>query len=302
MAHTLEACKQIVQAAKGSDKLCQIGHQRRSNPRYWHAGKMMNTEKILGRVTHCYGQWNRARRLDFQWASGLEIPQATLEKFGYASMDEFRNWRNYRKFCGGAMTDLGSHQVDVFHWLLGSLPKAVQATGGQDYYDDGTTYDNVMALYDFQTPAGPVRGYYQVLNTTSHGGFYETFMGDQGSMVISEDERKGFVFREVQAQAKKWEDEANKIDAMGAEAIMLKVGASLKPDGTKTAEAQKMEAMVKKPVHQLHLENFFDAIRGQAELTCPPEVAYPTAVACFKANEAVASGRKIELTDKDYEV
>ena len=32
----------------------------------------------------------------------------------------------------------------------------------------------------------PVRGTYQVLNTTSHGGFFETFMGDEGSLVVSE--------------------------------------------------------------------------------------------------------------------
>jgi hypothetical protein len=190
----------------------------------------------------------------------------------------------------------------VFNWFLHTAPTAVQATGGLDYYPTGETYDNVLALYDYQTPAGPVRGQYQVLNTTSHGGFYETFMGDQGSMVVSEDSRKGFIFREVRAPATEWEDEASKIEAMGAQAIELKVGESLLPDGTKDPQAVKLAAQAKKPVHQLHLENFFHAVKGSGKLTCPPEVAYETAVSVLAANDAVAKGEKIALDPESYKV
>jgi len=33
-----------------------------------------------------------------------------------------------------------------------------------------------------------------------------------------------------------------------------------------------------RPHHQPHLENFFDAIRGKANLNCPAEIGYETAV------------------------
>jgi predicted dehydrogenase len=300
MSNTLEGCRRMVEAARQTGKLLQIGHQRRSNPRYWHAIKMIRNDKILGTITHVYGQWNRAQRLDAGWPKGEELSSSTLEQYGYESMDQFRNWRWYRRYSGGAMADLGSHQIDVFNWILETPPSSVMASGGLDYYEDREWYDNVMAIYEFPVDGRTVRGFYQVLNTTSHGGFYETFMGTEGSMVVSEDPRKGFVFREVTAKRRDWEDEAAKIETMGRDAIELKVGETLAPDGTRTPEAQKMLDEVKKPVHQLHLENFFRAIREGAPLSCPPEVAYETAVAVLKANLAVRERRQIDLAPDDY--
>ena len=128
-----------------------------------------------------YGQWNRARLYELGWPKGKELDDERLKQYGYDTMDRFRNWRWYRKFSGGAMADLGSHQVDVFNWVLNGPPKAVLAAGGLDYYDGKGRewYDNVMAIYEYDAEYGPVRGFYQVLNTTSHGGFFETFMGDE---------------------------------------------------------------------------------------------------------------------------
>ncbi|MBM4082548.1 MAG: hypothetical protein FJ278_22780 [Planctomycetes bacterium] len=59
---------------------------------------------------------------------------------------------------------------------------------------------------------------------------------------------------------------------------------------------------VQKPVHQPHLENFFEAIRTGAPLTCPGEVAYETAVTVLRVNEAVAAGRKIEFKPEEFKV
>ena len=50
--------------------------------------------------------------------------------------------------------------------------------------------------------------------------------------------------------------------------------------------------MLPGPVHQPHLQNFFDAIRHGAKLNCPGEVGYETAVAVLTANEAI--GNRVE--------
>ena len=47
--------------------------------------------------------------------------------------------------------------------------------------------------------------------------------------------------------------------------------------------------------HQPHLDNFFDAIRGKAELNCPGELAYQTARAVLTVNQAVKTQKKIEF-------
>lgn len=301
MSNTLEGAARMVRAAKQTGKLLQIGHQRRSNPRYWHAIKLIEKDKILGRITHCYGQWNRARLLERDWPKKYELDSATLARYGYDTMHQHRNWRWYKKFSGGPMADLGSHQVDIFNWILKSPPKSVLASGGTDYYKC-EWYDNVMAIYEYDTPAGLVRGFYEVLNTTSHGGFYETFMGDQGSITVSEDSRKGGFFREVQAKRREWEAESETKDVDGAEMFDLKIGETLAPDGSKDPEGQRLLEEIKKPEHQLHLENFFNAIRTGSELSCPPEIGYETAVSVLKTNDAVAAGRRLEYKPGEFRV
>ncbi|QOJ15767.1 MAG: Gfo/Idh/MocA family oxidoreductase [Planctomycetia bacterium] len=307
MSNTLEGARQMVMAARETKKLLQIGHQRRSNPRYTHALKLIENDRVLGKITHCYGQWNRARLYEIGWPKGEELDSATLAKYGYDSMDRFANWRWFRKYSGGAMADLGSHQVDVFSWVLRCNPRSVMASGGLDYYNAGEWagkgrewYDNVMAIYEYPTPGGIVRASYQVLNTTSHGGYYEQFMGDEGSMIISEDAKKGQFWREVHAKRREWENESEKIESMDREAITLKIGETLSADGQKSPEGQALLEQSQKDIHQLHLENFFDAVRGTAQLTCPADVAYETCVSVLRANEAVEKGCRVEFAPSDF--
>ncbi|MCH7643972.1 MAG: hypothetical protein IH974_03980, partial [Myxococcales bacterium] len=233
--------------------------------------------------------------------AGFTILKMLVKQYGYDNMHQYRNWRWYKKYSGGPIADLGSHQIDVFNWILKARPKSVMASGGTDYYKC-EWYDNIMAIYEYETAAGPVRGFYQVLNTTSHGGFYETFMGDQGSITISEDARKGQFFREVHAKRREWEAESETKEVEGREAFELKIGETLAPDGTKDPEGQRLLAESRKPVHQLHLENFFNAIRTGSPLSCPPEIGYETAVSVLKVNEALAAGRRLEFAPNEFVV
>ena len=61
MAPTIEKSREMVVAANKSGKCCQIGHQRRSNPDYIEALKLIRdtTFNLVGTVKTCYGQWNR---------------------------------------------------------------------------------------------------------------------------------------------------------------------------------------------------------------------------------------------------
>jgi len=59
MSNTLEGARKMMEAAKKSGKLLQIGHQRRSNPRYRHCyDKIIQGAKMLGKITTVNGQWD----------------------------------------------------------------------------------------------------------------------------------------------------------------------------------------------------------------------------------------------------
>jgi len=148
MSNNLEDAGKMVQTAKETGKLLQIGHQRRSNPRYQVAEKLVREHKLLGKLLNINAQWNRS-------VDGHNVPlpnkklwmdKAALEKYGYGSMDELVNWRWYKKFGGGPLGDLGSHQIDLFNWFLGGVkPKSVLASGGNDYYNYEHN-ENVMVI------------------------------------------------------------------------------------------------------------------------------------------------------------
>ncbi len=142
MSNSVDFARQMVQSQQKTGKLLQIGHQRRSNPRYMHVkNEIIEKRKLLGWITHMTAQWNRSRG----GSVPREIPQGKdalsdeiLQKYGYnggaKGMFEFRNWRMYKKFGGGIISDLGAHQIDIFNWLLDEYPVSIFAQGGTDYY------------------------------------------------------------------------------------------------------------------------------------------------------------------------
>jgi hypothetical protein len=60
---------------------------------------------------------------DFGFPNGQGIPEKKLNEFGFANMHEFRNWRWFKRYAGGPISDLGAHQIDVYNWMLGANPR-----------------------------------------------------------------------------------------------------------------------------------------------------------------------------------
>ena len=303
MSNTLEGAKQIVRAAKKSGKLLQVGHQRRSNPRYIHCyEKLIKEAKILGHITTINGQWNRAVQPDLGWPEKYTIPQSRLEQYGFESMAQFRNWRWYKGLGGGPIVDLGSHQIDIFSWFLDAHPSSVIASGGTDYYDSKTHewYDTVMAVFTYDTPKGLIRAFYQTITTNSNWGYFENFMGDQGTLQISESAGRASIYREQSAPLwDKWLDR-NYLNAP-TEATVPSVNEAVL-DVRETVAPPKYELPVNfnDPYHKPHLENFFNSIRGKDTLNCPAEVGYETAVAVLKVNEAVEKKSLLEYDSNEF--
>jgi len=135
MSNTIEGARSMVATMRETGKLLQIGHQRRSNPRYLFAlNRLVRDAKICGRLTAAQAQWNRAVAEDFGWPKHSDMTAAQLAKYGYTDMHQFRNWRWFKGLGGGPLSDLGAHQIDIFNWWFGLTPKSVMASGGVDYY------------------------------------------------------------------------------------------------------------------------------------------------------------------------
>jgi len=305
MSNTLEGARRMVRAARQTGRLLQIGHQRRSNPRYLHCYKKLLAEaRILGRITTVNGQWNRSVQPDNEWPKGAAIDGAMLKSYGFRSMHEFRNWRWYRHLGGGPVVDLGSHQLDIYNWFLDAQPASVVASGGIDYYDRKTHewFDSVLATFEYNTRQGKVRAFYQTISTNSNQGYSESFMGDQGTLVISESASRGAAYREPTApEWDKWVS-LGYLKAPAAEPKKAQTAAVLDVRETLAPPSFELPVKFDDPYHKPHLENFFNAVRGKEKLNCPAEVGYETAVTVLKVNDAVEAGRKIMIAPGEFRI
>ena len=61
MSNTIEGARDMVRAAQRTGKLCQIGHQRRSNPRYLYTyEQLIKGHQLCGQIVNANAQWNRS--------------------------------------------------------------------------------------------------------------------------------------------------------------------------------------------------------------------------------------------------
>ncbi len=307
MSNTMDGARSMVKAMRETGKLLQIGHQRRSNPRYrFVLNYLLHDLKLFGRLTAANAQWNRAVTPDRGAAKAISMKPDLLAKYGYEDMYKFRNWRWFKKYGGGPLSDLGAHQIDIFNWFFDVMPVSVTASGGVDYYKEHEWFDNAMCIYEYKLTSPDnqpytARAFYQVQTTTSAGGgYFEYFMGDQGSIKLSENPSITQLFRE--ANAPDWAEFIQK------NYVMLKKSpaaaeADVKVDvrESKVLETYALPVTFNKAIHQPHLENFFDAIRGKAKLNCPADEAFRSESVIHKASEAIAARKTLEITPADYE-
>jgi predicted dehydrogenase len=299
MSNTEEGARSMVRTMKETGRLLQIGHQRRSNPRYRFAReRLLGETRLLGPITAAQAQWNRAATKDLGWPRKSDLSPETLAHYGFADMATFRNWRWSKKFGGGPLSDLGAHQIDIFSWFFGRLPSTVIASGGIDFYKTHEWFDNAMVIYEFPQPEGHVaRAFYQVQTTTSSGGgYWEQFMGSEGTVRISENPSQTKIYRE--AAAPSWEEwvRKNYLRADVAPAAAAPA-ADTKVDARETAAlaAYNLPISLNKAIHQYHLENFFQSIRGKAKLNCSADEAFRCEYPIFKAIEAIEKRQLITL-------
>jgi len=298
MSNTLDGARSMVKAMRESGRLLQIGHQRRSNPRYRFAlDRLLGEAKLAGKITGAQAQWNRAVSDDIGFPKNKGVPADVLARYGYPDMHVFRNWRWFRTFGGGPLSDLGAHQIDILTWFMGCLPTTVMASGGVDFYKNHEWFDNAMAIFEYPRPEGHVaRAFYQVQTTTSSGGgYWEQFMGNEGTLRISENPSATKIYRETAAPP--WEKLIQsgwlKADAPPPPAADAKVDAR----ETAAISAYSMTVRLDKAIHQYHLENFFSAVRGKAKLTCPADEAFRSEYPIYKAIEAIEK-RQVIIIDE----
>lgn len=291
-------------------QVLQTGLQRRYSAMY-QAARAMIEKGMLGEVTYVQAQWHRN-------------PGWKMKAGG-----EMANWRLFRKYSGGLVAELASHQIDVADWMLGMTPESVMGLGTQDFMKDGRDIlDNVQVIYKY--PKGR-RLVWTGIPGSSHwagvGGqrteMGEIICGTQGSIhiTIGDDNNMpiGMWFREPNPP--KVEDAKGKKESQKAGATMVAAAGSrplpilLSKDlitGNESFIEKELKfarqwlyqkgVMVpleeKNPV-DTELESFFDVCRTGGRPRADLEVGMADSVAVILSNIALDEGRTVQFSEID---
>ncbi|HTU49408.1 MAG TPA: Gfo/Idh/MocA family oxidoreductase [Acidobacteriaceae bacterium] len=159
MIHKYSDGPEMIEAARTTNRVIQIGSQRVSNVAYIKAKELLAAGSIgkLNMVTAWWdrnsaiGAWDYTVPLDASTET-CDWPQflGTAPKIPF-NAEQFFQWRKWRAYGSGVAGDLFVHLFSGTHFVTGAHgPTRGMATGGLRYWKDGRNVPDVMvALFDY---------------------------------------------------------------------------------------------------------------------------------------------------------
>ncbi|WP_254063803.1 Gfo/Idh/MocA family protein [Granulicella sp. S190] len=193
MIHLYSDGPEIIEAARSTNRIIQVGSQRVSSIIYAKAKELLASGAIgqLNMVTARWdrnsslGAWNYTVPLDASTET-CDWPrfEGTAPKIPF-NANRFFQWRKWKAYGSGVAGDLFVHLFSGTHFITGSNgPTRAMATGGLRFWKDGRDVPDVMlGLFDY------AQGFNLSLRVNFVDGGEESegliFTGSEGTMEIA---------------------------------------------------------------------------------------------------------------------
>jgi predicted dehydrogenase len=298
-AETMEDNREALKVIKSSDRIVQIGSQRRSGTNYYAANEFIRSGKFgdikMVELTWNVNQPGRWRRPDL--VAKLRQEDTDWKRFllnrPYEAFDPriYLEYRLFWPYSSGLPGQWMSHQIDTVHWFSGlKHPRSVVANGGVYMWKDGRrNWDTITAAFDY----GPADD----LST----GFQVTFQSrmDNGS------ENPAEIYYsnggELNLNTNKVSSEGGLTEKM-ASAMNMK--SFLLPE-MELASTEKVVASANTGGDKLtsnHVRNWMECIRSRKQPNAPVEAGYSHSIANIMTTAAAHTGLKATFDEKTQEV
>ncbi|MCD7932779.1 MAG: Gfo/Idh/MocA family oxidoreductase [Tannerellaceae bacterium] len=270
-------CLLMYDKYKESGKIFFSGQQRLFDTRYIKAMEMIHAG-VFGDIQAIRTFWNR----NGDWRRPVPSPE----------LERHINWRLYREYSKGLMTELGCHQLQIGSWALQSIPDKVMGHGAITHWKDGReVYDNVSCLYIFDG------GQKMTFNSVIANKFYgleEQIIGHLGTV---EPEKGKYYFEDV-APAPAFLRMINEIENSLFNTLPF-AGTSWAPE---TAGENKGEYILgKKPESDGTPELLAAYVEAVITRKQPPKIAeegYYASVLTLLGHEAIEKGEILTFPDE----
>ena len=297
MGFTLGHCNDIVAARESTGNPFQVGHQYRLAPWFAEAAKHARSGAI-GTVTHVHAYWHR----NHNWRRDVPLgPDGKRDP----KLERLINWRHYREYSGGLMTELASHHIDFANWVFNDTPATVSATGGIDFYKDGReVYDNILATFQYKDG-----GSFSFSSITSNAqmGMQIWVYGSKGSIHLTRagvnfyDELKGAKPMDTpklqSATAYKTSDKEETKNAVdGYSGASYRVGTERPGTGIWRKNITPEPGLTANATY-LGCAQFVDVVKTGKENAADVYCGWGSATAAALANQSIESGRRLTVKD-----
>ncbi len=313
LGHTIEDARAITKAALANPKQnFQAGLHFRSEPQRHFMFPFMRAGAI-GKAVHARTQWHK--KTSWRRVS----PNATREKA--------INWRLNKEISPGLAGEIGMHQVDLVNHLLKLTPVAVNGFGNTIQWRDGRKVpDTVNLVYEYENGFSLTQ---ELTLSNSFDGEYEVMHGTNSAVMLRGSQ--AWMYKEADAPLIGWEVYARKMPHYGSPGVVLAAGATTLGKGGKKLYQEStftqsplfysLEAFaynshqVKTAVEDFlitfgeadaeTLSDYLSDQLGSTNSLLPAASfadGYHANVIALKANEAVMTGKRVEIKPEDLTV
>ena len=300
LAHTMEDARAIRQAVRESDRIVQVGTQRRSSPVYQAAydyirggkfGEMVSV--LMSWNVNQPGRWRRAKLVggltedQVDWKRYLlNLPQQPFDARKYVE------FRLFWPFSSGIPDQWMVHQIDTVHWFTGlPRPRSVVANGGIYLWHDGRkNWDTMTAVFDYGPLDDNSKGFQVVYTsrmTNDAGEVKELYYSNGGTLDLDK--------KTVSPEGGLTKEYA---EEMGMKPNLLpKI--SLLESASKTATSADTGG---DPDTSANMRNWMECVRSRKTPNAHIEAGYSHSVALCMTIAAIQTGRRVNFDDVKQEV
>ncbi len=299
-AETMDDNRAALKTIKSSDRIVQIGSQRRSGANYKAAADFIQSGKF-GPITMVEltwnvnqpGRWRRPALVAKCKEEDLDWKRYILNR-PYEAFDprKYLEYRLFWPYSSGMPGQWMSHQIDTVHWFSGlKHPRSVTANGGIYMWKDGRrNWDTTTAVFDYGPQDDPSTGFQVVFMSRMHNGDEnpaEIYYSNGGEMNLNTNKISpaGGL---TENMAQQMGMHANLLPAMDLTGLAIKVESGANTGGD--------------PLTSAHVRNWMECVRSRKQPNAPVEAGYSHSIANIMTNAAIRTGYKATFDENTQEV
>jgi len=304
MIQDVEEGPRVIEAARDTQRVLQVGSQRVSSIIYAKARELFRSGAI-GELNFVEAWWHRNSAMGaWQYTIPTDATPETVDwdrflgdapKRPFEPIRLFR-WRNYRDYGTGIPGDLFVHLFSGIHYVLDSLgPTRIMSTGGLRYWQDGRDVpDVVVGFYDYpKTDAHPAFTLMLKVNFADGGGgegHQFRFAGPDGVIMIG---GSGVTLARQQRPADPGLSAGTFTSALQEQLVKEHRAKYPQEDGLRPRTETVYAAPSGYSDTYDHFRNFFDAVRSRKPVVEDAAFGYRAAGPAVLTNQSYFEQRTI---------